>query len=145
MDDEAIVIKTKDQLQAQRLSLQIEKQQTSTTSAGLSPDPPASPELQLKRRMSIMIDPTGISKGKNKPVYQHKKAFLYALVASVMLGICNLSMGIASIKHSFKGIYPSFVSMILLWLIYHTILHIDSKNNPRLSSYRDDITDKLSL
>ena len=35
--------------------------------------------------------------------------------------------------------------MILLWIIYHIWLHFNLKSNPRLSSYRDEITDKLSL
>ena len=65
MEDE-IIIKNKDQILAERQALQIEKEQTS---GGLSPDPPASPELQLKRRMSIIIDPKGLSKGKKQPVY----------------------------------------------------------------------------
>lgn len=50
-----------------------------------------------------------------------------------------------SIKYSYKAMYPSFAAMILVWMIYHIVLHLATRENPRPSSYRDEVTKKITL
>jgi len=77
-----VVIKNRDEVLAVKKELSLTKQASS--------DP--AQELELKRRMSIIIDPTGMSKNRGKThQYQHKTSFIFAFLASITFGTCNIT------------------------------------------------------